>query len=230
MGSEVTPMHTRFTWQHFSPALPLILLIGLTSHALARVANAVAQQPIGSALDRSPPAGVIRPGDLVRVKIWREPDLSGDIAVDEHGSAVFPRLGPMDVASLTADSLRSTLVHGYQAYLRNPSIEVTLLRRVNVLGAVAKPGLYTVDATTTVADVIALAGGVTGNGSEGNVQLLRNGERTRLRLSAQNRIGQTPARSGDQLYVPERSWVSRNPWLITAGVSAVASLVLAFTQ
>ena len=29
----------------------------------------------------------LRPGDVVRLRIWREPDMSGDFAVDEIGRA-----------------------------------------------------------------------------------------------------------------------------------------------
>ena len=63
--------------------------------------------------------------------------MSGEYRVDELGRAVFPRIGPVAVGQLTSDSVRSLLVSIYSAQLRDPSIEVTLLRRVNVLGAVS---------------------------------------------------------------------------------------------
>jgi polysaccharide export outer membrane protein len=168
--------------------------------------------------------GVLRPGDLVRLRIWREPDLSGDFQVDDRGSAVFPKIGPVHVASISADSLKSMLIGVYSTYLRNPSIDVTLLRRVNVLGSVRNPGLYPVDATMTVADALALAGGVTTEGDQNKLDLRRDGRTLRADLSQRTRIGDSPIRSGDQLYVPQRSWMSRNTGVVTALISATGFL------
>ncbi len=184
-----------------------------------------AQGPVAaqSAADR----GVLRPGDVVRLKVWREPDFSGDYPIDETGSAVFPRLGPLNVAAYSVDSLKQMLVTRYTEYLVNPSIEVTALRRVNVLGSVKNPGLYQVDPTMTVADALALAGGVTGDGKSDHVELVREGQHLDANLTAKTRLGDTPVRSGDQLYVPQRSWLSRNAGVIAAGVSAMGLLAAA---
>jgi protein involved in polysaccharide export with SLBB domain len=184
-----------------------------------------AQGPVAaqSAADR----GALRPGDVVRLKVWREPDFSGDYPIDETGSAVFPRLGPLNVAAYSVDSLKQMLVTRYTEYLVNPSIEVMALRRVNVLGSVKNPGLYQVDPTMTVADALALAGGVTGDGKSDHVELVREGQHLDANLTAKTRLGDTPVRSGDQLYVPQRSWLSRNAGVIAAGVSAMGLLAAA---
>ncbi len=73
------------------------------------------------------------PGDVVRLKIWREPDLSGDYTVDEDSIAVFPKIGPMHVGDLAPGELKAQLLSGYARYLQDPAVEVTFLRRVNVL-------------------------------------------------------------------------------------------------
>lgn len=171
--------------------------------------------------------GVLSPGDLVRLQIWREPDLSGEFMVDQTGTVTFPKLGPIDVSDETANSLRTRLVAAYQEYLRNPSIEVTLLRRVNVLGAVKSPGLYPVDPTMTIADVVALAGGATPDGNRRHIELMRDGEKVGVRLTDAVRLADLPLRSGDQLFVPERSWASRNPGVIATALSAGVSLIIA---
>jgi polysaccharide export outer membrane protein len=169
----------------------------------------------------------LRPGDVIRLKVWREPDFSGDYPIDESGIATFPRLGPLRVAAFTADSLKQTLVASYAAYLVNPSIEVTALRRVNVLGAVRNPGLYQVDPTVTVADAIALAGGVTDNGRSNQVELVRGGKRLPANLDSSARLADTPIRSGDQLFVPQRGWLSRNVGVVAAGISAIGLVTAA---
>lgn len=172
-------------------------------------------------------ASSLHPGDIVRLRIWREPDLSGDFPVDESGVVTFPKLGPMRVGAESTESLKSRLVAAYQEFLRNPSVDVILLRRVNVLGAVKNPGLYSIDPTMTIADAVAIAGGATPDGDRGRIELLRGGSRLDVRLSDQTRIADLPLRSGDQIFVPEKSWISRNPAVIAASLSAAVSLVIA---
>lgn len=172
-------------------------------------------------------AGILRPGDLIRLRIWREPDLSGEFQVDENGVATFPKIGPIKVLDESPESLKEKLLSGYAVYLRNPSVEVTMLRRINVLGAVQKPGLYPVDPTMTIADALAAAGGATAMGDQHKVELVRDGVRVSQGVNSNTRIGETPLRSGDQIFVPERSFIVRNAGLVATGVSVSASLFIA---
>ena len=164
----------------FAAAAPLAVGAQQSSSSSSTAQLAAVTAPVApetrDGADATVPATALRPGDVVRVRIWREPDLSGEYPVDERGMAVFPRLGPVDVSHVTPDSLQRQLVTAYQVYLRNPSIEVVPLRRVMVGGAVVKPGVFTVDPATTVADVIALAGGVTPQGRPDRVRVMRGTE------------------------------------------------------
>jgi polysaccharide export outer membrane protein len=163
---------------------------------------------------------------MVRLKIWREPDLSGEFQVDERGEVVFPKIGPMLVTRLSADSLKTLLVTTYATYLRDPSVDVTLLRRVNVLGAVRSPGLYQVDQTKTIADVLAQAGGATPDGKPDQVELRRGGTASGIRLTRDTHLFESPIQSGDQLWVPQRSWFARNSGpLVAAGITATAIVI-----
>jgi polysaccharide export outer membrane protein len=170
---------------------------------------------------------MLRPGDVIRLRIWREPDLSGDFPIDETGVVVFPKIGPQQVTADGPESLKSKLVSAYRVYLRNPSIDVTLLRRVTILGAVRTPGLFPLDPTTTVADALALAGGAMPQGNPDKIAVIRDGQQVTTKLSQQTRIADSPIRSGDQIYVPERSWMSRNTGLVATGLSAGVSLIIA---
>jgi len=185
-------------------------------------------QPVPAAQSaRSAPSPTLLPGDIVRLQIWREPDLSGEFPVDHTGTVTFPKIGPLRVSDETAESLKARLVAAFQEVLRNPSIEVVHLRRVNVLGAVRTPGLYPVDPTMTIADAVALAGGATPEGNRREIELLRGGERIAVKLADVVRIADLPLRSGDQLFVPERSWIARNPGVLAASLSASVSLIIA---
>jgi protein involved in polysaccharide export with SLBB domain len=197
-----------------------------TVFGLFTLVGSIWSSPAYSQVGRSALSG-LQPGDVVRLQIWREPDLSGDFPVDQRGVVTFPKLGPVSVAEENAQSLKSRLVSAYQEYLRNPSIEVTLLRRINVLGAVKSPGLYPVDPSMTIADAVALAGGATPDGNRREIELMRGGERIAVRLTDAVRIADLPLQSGDQLFVPERSWISRNPGLLATSISAGVSLIIA---
>jgi protein involved in polysaccharide export with SLBB domain len=115
----------------------------------------------------------------------------------------------------------------YEGWFNHSSIEIMLLRRIQVVGAVRNPGLYTVDPTMTVGDALALAGGATTPGQPVRVQVIREGKPVDVALSWESPIVTSPLRPGDQLYVPGRGWLSRNAKVIVAAVSATASLVWA---
>jgi polysaccharide export outer membrane protein len=166
----------------------------------------------------------LRPGDYVRVAVWREPDLSGEYQVDQRGYATFPKLGALPVAAMHPDSIRPMLLAEYARYLVNPSVEVVPLRRVSVLGAVARAGLYPVDPTMTLADAVALAGGAAPDGKRDVVELRRGAEVVIAKLDVATPVSRTPLRSGDQLWVPQRSWLSRNPWVFSSVVAAAATI------
>lgn len=171
---------------------------------------------------------LLRPGDRVRLKVWREPDLSGDFDVHEDGIVVFPKVGRLDVQQISTDSLKSLLLTRFAVSLRSPSVEVTVLRRVNVLGSVRNPGLYYLDPTTTVADALALAGGVSPEGQQDRFELLRDGKRLPVELSSDSRLADSPLQPGDQLRIPQRSWLSRNTGLVAATLTS-AAIVFAAT-
>lgn len=201
-------------------------------HALVVICLALALLPVSPTPARaqsaaSPETEFLRPGDLVQLKIWREEDLSGEFAVDAGGVVVLPKLGPLNVLGVRPEALKEAILEGYGRYLRNPSIEITFLRRVNVLGEVREPGLYPVDPTMTISDVLALAGGTTPEGQGNKLQLFREGRRIETRITERSRVADTPIRSGDQLYVPQRSWLSRNSGVVAALVSGGVSLLFA---
>lgn len=168
-----------------------------------------------------------QPGDVIRLQVWREPDLSGEFPVDSDGFVVFPRIGVVEVTRLTPDALESLLVSTYSAHLNHAAIDVEVLRRVQILGEVRNPGVYTLDPTMTVADALAVAGGRTAVGHPHRLDLIRRGERVKVDLSPASRIGDLPIRSGDHLYVPERSWWSRHSAIVSSAITASASLLIA---
>jgi len=167
----------------------------------------------------------IGPGDVLKLRIWREPDMSGDFQVTKSGNVVLPRLGEIYVGAMPADSLQSILTEKYKVYLNNPSIDISLLRRVTITGAVKTPGVYPLDPTMTIADALALAGGPAPDGKRDKVEIRRGGNTIVADLRSDTSLADSPVRSGDQLYVPTKPWLARNTWLISAGVSLAAVVI-----
>jgi protein involved in polysaccharide export with SLBB domain len=171
-------------------------------------------------------SGSLGPGDFIVLKIWREPDLSDTVQVDNAGLAVFPKLGPIPVTGIQPDSLERLLVRDYSQYLQNPSIVVAVMRRITIFGAVMRPGTYPVGLTMAIPDALALAGGASTDGKSDKVELRRGNKHTMIDLSGEpERVADLSLRSGDQLVVPRRSWVSRNPGVIVGSVGALSSII-----
>lgn len=166
------------------------------------------------------------PGDVIRVAIWREEDLSGEFQVDQDGSVILPLLGRRQVVGISPDRLREQLTEEYGGYLVNTAVNVTLLRRVVVLGEVRVPGQYTVDATQSVADLIARAQGLTPEGNAEDIRLLRDGQSYRTNLSGTLSLVEAGIRSGDQIVVGKRSWWSRNFSSLVGVASILANVVV----
>jgi polysaccharide export outer membrane protein len=206
---------TRKNLRRLAAAQFLVAMLFATASPLA------AQQSAAS-----PGGAVLRPGDVVKLLIWREEDFSGEFPVALDGSVVLPRIGRQEVTGESPDALRTRWLKEFERYLRNPSIEITFLRRVTVLGAVREAGLKHVDPTMTIAQALALAGGTTPDGATDRIVLMRDGEQIQT-VTERMRIAETPLRSGDQLFVPERSWISRNTGIVAALISGAASIVVA---
>ena len=171
-------------------------------------------------------ATTLQAGDVLRVAIWREPDLSGEFVVNEAGVVTLPLLGQQNVASVPLSGLRQRLLQQYQVQLRNPSIELTPLRRVQVLGEVGRPGVYTVDPTTSLAGVVAMAGGATGSGNLRHIRIVRGGEVVREQVGAATSLQQADIRSGDQIMIQPRSWFERNVQFVVGVLFTVTGIII----
>lgn len=193
--------------------------------------SACAQQSIGAMGVGEVQAGVkdaLAPGDAIRLSSWREPQIAGVYTVDETGMVALPMIGPKKATELPAQEFKRQLEAEYAKQLRNQEAQITTLRRVRVLGAVKNPGIYHVDATMNLADAIALAGGPTYDGKLQGVRILRGDKEIRLNLTSRAPLEEY-ARSGDQIMVPQRSWLARNGVYLAAATISALGILLAQT-
>lgn len=203
-------------------SLPLVLPI----LAVLAATPAAAQAGSGNGPAAATSAEPILPGDIVRLTVWREEDLSGDFPVNQFGLVVLPLVGEYDVSSETQWSLREKVIEDLRASRYNPSIELVVLRRVRVVGEVNEPGIYPLDPTMSVADAVAMARGRTQFAEEGDVVLRRGGNVIDADLRIDERIAESQIRSGDEILVPRRGWLDRNLTAVVAGGSTVIGILV----
>lgn len=209
---------------HLFPVVGALLwMLALASAPLAaqEPASASPGQPL--TLAERAARTLVQPGDRVAVKVFREPELSTEATVDVDGGLALPRLGTIPTRALSVAALHDTLRARYAGFLRNPAFELSVLRRVVVNGSVNKPGVYFVDIGSTLRDVIAQAGGIADLGDADRVSVVRDGQELAMR-DWETRADEL--RSGDQVLVGKRSWLSRNALALTGTATALASVIV----
>jgi polysaccharide export outer membrane protein len=200
---------------------PVLLALVLTT-----AAQAVPAQSTAASQTRTAGGGEIRAGDKLMLRVWREPSLSDSLVVDERGDVVLPRVGVYRVAGMTAEALRDTLTARLATILREPAVEVRVLRRVTVTGEVRKPNVYFVDGSTSVRELLAAAGGIAEAGDANRVEIVRERGAQRVGRLARGVHDDVPIRSGDEISVGRRSWLARNALAALSSVAVAASVLI----
>lgn len=195
------------------------LILALLSPALlgAQEENRAASSSAGVSS-----VAVTRPGDRVVLKIWNEPEMSDTFTVAQNGRVILPRLGAVDVEGVPILELEDSLRGAYETYLRNPSVEILVLRRISVLGEVRQPGIYLADLTMGLPEMIARAGGPTEIADTRRITVVRDGRTIEFRGQAQQQMFVAELFSGDQVVVGRKNFLVRNPW---AAVSTALTVV-----
>ena len=216
-------------WPSAAVAPPARRLTGLAGLLLV-LATPAAASP--QALTGGEEGGSTRifPGDVVRLTVFPGEDLTGEFPVNQFGSVVLPLVGEYDVSSETHMSLREKVILAFRERLVDPAVEVVVLKRVRVLGEVNAPGVLNLDPTMSVADALAMAHGTAPSAREGIVELRRAGETMVADLRVETPIFDSRIRSGDEIFVPSRSWFDRNTSAVlglAGGLMGVAVALIA---
>jgi len=157
----------------------------------------------------------VLPGDEVKVRVYREPELSGQYVVNGKGEVFIPGLGRIAAAGMTADSLSAHITNGHSKRIIDAIVDVGLLRSLPVLGQVQHPGVYQAEPTMSVQQMVAKAGGIRGTSLQSPTFLLQKGrDGTRYSLAADVRLDRVALDEGDAIVVVDPSFLERwNPRL-----------------
>lgn len=147
---------------------------------------------------------VLGAGDMVKVTVYGNPDLTLETRVTAAGTINFPLLGEVPVKGLAAidaeKKIASLLEDG--GFVKQPQVNIVVQQfqsqTISVMGDVNKPGRYPLDRPSILTDVLAMAGGATSNGSE-------------LVTVLHMRDGKTEKQEYDLRELLERGEASQNP-------------------
>lgn len=107
----------------------------------------------------------IGPQDVLRIDVWKEPDISRTIPVRPDGKISLPLLNDIQAAGLTAMQLSDSIRTGLTKYLTSPQVTVTVSeinsRRVYVTGEVLRAGALPLLPNMTLLQALTSAGGFT---------------------------------------------------------------------
>ncbi|MGV6818503.1 MAG: XrtA/PEP-CTERM system exopolysaccharide export protein [Thiotrichales bacterium] len=160
--------------------------------------------------------------DLVKVSVWKNPDLSVEVPVRPDGNISVPLIGDVMVGGKTPDEVSSTIKDKLSVYLRDPQVTVILsklnshefLSRIRVTGAVETPKSMPYRQGMTVLDAVLEAGGITKFASADGTRLYRKqGDSSKVYKVSLKRILKKgdlktnyPLLPGDVITVPERAF------------------------
>jgi len=210
----------------FAPALVIVLAACASSPASAPETEPMRTAPVARAVADSQNAAwryELSPGDVLKVDVWRNQELSGEFIVGPNGKLLQPLYQQLDVVALPPDTVRAHVAAFLAKFQSNPQFIVEPLYRVLVGGEVHAPGLFNVPQTTTISQAIAIGGGPTVDADVTDVKLVRGHKVTVYDMTNVGLALDTlHVQSGDQVIVGRKIDFLRNY------AAPIASLVTMF--
>ena len=182
-----------------------------------------------AAISRRLREGDVWPGDIVTLRVLGEDRWTGDQTVTPMRTITLDSIDPIDVSGVLHSELEERVAQSLARYLREPRIEVDVLKRIGILGNVGNPGFYTTRGNALVSDVIMLAGGPGGNANVDGIAFRRLGED--LDIGPQvvwqsMSLDELGIQSGDEVYVPARGSAFGRFLLGTLGVVGTITFIM----
>lgn len=188
-----------------------------TSSALSQVNSIIAS---AAARTHSSTEYRIGPEDLLRITLSNilegengKATQTLEVPVAQNGTIPLPLLEEdMQVEGVTVAGLEEKLRERYGEYVYNPRVWVSVKeyhsQQFSVIGAVEKPGVFTILGPMTLVDALAEAGGVSENAS-GQVHVYRQGPDSResqvldlYAIPTNASVADLPLQAGDVINVP----------------------------
>jgi polysaccharide export outer membrane protein len=122
---------------------------------------------------------VIGVADVLRIDVWKSPDLTVSVPVRPDGKISMPLVDNVQADGLTTAELKELLTRELAEYVANPDVTVTVLqinsKRVNVIGEVGRSGQVSLQTRLRVIDAITQSGGFNPFADKKRIRVIRNG-------------------------------------------------------
>jgi len=112
------------------------------------------------------------PGDVLRIQVFQNPDLTTETRVSETGLITYPLIGNVEVGGLSVAAAEKKVAAALKngGFVRQPQVNIIVLQmrgnQVSVLGQVNRPGRFPLETVSRVSDMLAMAGGATPAGDD----------------------------------------------------------------
>lgn len=160
---------------------------------------------------------VIGVGDQVQLTVLGYPEFNSTTSVKPSGTVTVPLIGEIKAAGLSKDQLQAEIIRRLSEYVKAKvfiTLNLTSLTAGNivVLGAVSSQSNFPRTSPVSIFQILASAGGPTGEADLGHVRVFRNGDLSREEemdlsgiLSSGARVGRTTlmVNPGDMVFVPK---------------------------
>jgi polysaccharide biosynthesis/export protein len=180
---------------------------------------------LGAAPVRAQPEYLLASGDILKISVFKNADLSLDVRVSESGAIGYPLIGSVPVKGLTLPAAEAKIAQMLRdgGFVVNPQVNILLTtgfgNLVSVIGEVNHSGRYSTDvAGGHVSGMLAAAGGVAPTGGETvSVSGVRNGKPFRRDVDIV-KMSSTGNQADDiELYGGDTLYVSRAPMFYIYG-------------
>ncbi len=122
----------------------------------------------------------IGPEDVLMIRVWREPELSGQLAVRPDGKISLPLIGETQAAGFSPEALATSISTALTKYMTHPEVTVGVTqvnsRRYFIQGEVQKPGAYPLVVPTTVLEALVNAGGFRDFANTKKIRVMRGAQ------------------------------------------------------
>jgi len=150
------------------------------------------------------------PADVIHVRVWREPDLSGSMEIRPDGRITMPVIKEVKAGGLTPAQLEEQISKALSEYVKNPqvtvSVEAVRSKRYYLSGEINRPGAYPLASPTTVFEALTMAGGFREFANKKKITIIRGTERLRFNwnevVKGKNLAQNIALENGDQIVVP----------------------------
>lgn len=111
-------------------------------------------------------------GDVVRISVYGNPDLTTEARVGEDGSFTFPLIGATKATGQTPAAIEKDIAKRLAkgGFIVDPNVNINIVQyrgqQVSVLGRVNRPGKHALERVSRVTDALALAGGIVTDGAD----------------------------------------------------------------